>query len=65
MKGKPRTKRKIVGYRDATTGEFVTEEYAAEHPAETVAVTVELPTAQEAQEAYVDAVYREGADEEC
>lgn len=62
---KKRKKHKKVGDRDASTGKFVSAEYAAEHPAETVAVTVEVPTAQEAQEAYVDAVYREQGDKEC
>jgi len=56
---KKRVKRKKVGDRDAETGQFVSAEYAAAHPAETVAVTVEQPTAQEAQEAYVDAVIRQ------
>ena len=62
---KPRTKRKKVGDRSAETGQFVSAEYAVKNPAETVAVTIELPTAQEAQEAYVDAIYREQGDEEC
>jgi len=38
----PRKKRKHVGDRSAATGQFVTPEFAKEHPSETVAVTKEI-----------------------
>ena len=65
MKKKPRAKRKITGYRDAASGEYVTEEFAAENPGSTVAITEEVKTAQEAADDYVDSLWRERGDEEC
>ncbi len=65
---KPRAKRKVVGYRDAASGEFVSKDFADEHPETTVAVTEELPSAQESLMDYVEAVELEArvrADEEC
>lgn len=65
---KKRVNRKIVGYRDAASGEFVSGDFADEHPETTVAVTEELPSAQESLMDYVEAVELEArvrADEEC
>lgn len=65
---KKRVNRKIVGYRDAASGEFVSGDFADEHPETTVAVTEEVPSAQRSFDEYVDAVADEArtrADEEC
>lgn len=62
---KKRTKRKVVGHRDAVSGEFVTDEYANENPDTTVAVTEEVKTAQELHGEYTEALFREQGDEEC
>jgi len=66
-KSRKRTKRKIVGHRHASTGEYVTADFANEHPDITVAVTKEEPSAQRSFDEYVDAVYREQDkdDKEC
>lgn len=64
MKTKRKTRKKV-GDRDAASGRFVSIEYAEANPETTVAVTVEEPTAQEAAEAYVNAIYREQGDAEC
>jgi hypothetical protein len=39
---KKRAKREKVGNRSAESGQYVTEEFAQQHPAETVAVTKEV-----------------------
>ena len=41
-KAAKRKKREHVGNRSASTGQFVTEEFAEQHPNETVAVTKDV-----------------------
>jgi len=62
---KKRAKRKVVGHRDASSGEFVTDEFAADNPDTTVAVTEEVKSAQEAHDDYAESLFREQGDREC
>lgn len=63
---KLRAKRKVIGHRDASSGEFVSQDFADEHPETTVAVTREERDSAHALMDYVDALEREAkGDEEC
>lgn len=49
-KAAKRAKRKQVGNRSADSGQFVTEEFAEQHPGETVAVTRKVEPAPEVED---------------